>query len=184
MLRPPFPKERHKSEPLLSEAWLWHIAREIGSVILRRHLFLLGLVGSLGPFLACGCSSQVREDLEIGERHLGELARAYIFYANQHRGQGPPNKAALDKFLKANEKSLIMQGISNPEGMYVSPRDNEPYVVLWGLRIKTVVKGRSSQPIAYEKTGKDGKRWVAFADGIVNELDESEFEKVVPKKSR
>jgi hypothetical protein len=68
--------------------------------------------------------------------------------------------------------------------LFVSPRDNEPYVINWGIRAQGVQKAPGEAPvppiIIYEKTGADGTRYVANGWMSVRQLSDSEFAQEVP----
>jgi hypothetical protein len=59
--------------------------------------------------------------------------------------------------------------------MLVSPRDGEPYVVLYNV----AVTGSKPVVVAYEQSGKDGHRYIAFDFGGVEIADEARFAKMV-----
>jgi hypothetical protein len=60
----------------------------------------------------------------------------------------------------------------------ISERDQEPFVFIWGTPISF---GVPNVPVlAHEKTGKNGKRLVAFANGEVELVEEERFQ-TLPK---
>jgi hypothetical protein len=62
---------------------------------------------------------------------------------------------------------------ADPNTILISPDDGEPYVIIWGVDYRAP----GNQPvIAYEKTGKDGKRYVCQINLVVH-LNEAEFKK-------
>lgn len=62
--------------------------------------------------------------------------------------------------------------------LLVSPSDGQPFVVRYGKAAAPLV---SRGVIAYEQTGKDGKRFVGYRLGYVEAVDEEKFRTVVPK---
>ena len=66
--------------------------------------------------------------------------------------------------------------VENPDELFISERDNQPYVIGYGPK----ADGKPREVIAYEKTGVDGKRMVGYATGIVVELDDEHFREAVP----
>lgn len=54
---------------------------------------------------------------------------------------------------------------------FISERDGEPFVIRYGVGISQA-KGDAKPIIACEKKGKDGTRYVAFANGDVDCVDE------------
>jgi hypothetical protein len=69
--------------------------------------------------------------------------------------------------------------ITEIDKLFVSSRDNKPYVVIYGTMPGG--QGPGGAPVvAYEKEGVKGKRFVASALGAVVEVEEAEFRKMVP----
>jgi hypothetical protein len=98
----------------------------------------------------------------------------YGRYRAAHRGTPPPDEAALKKFisgLSPTEQSGLGIDPANLEKMFTSPRDGQPYVVLYKS---------SGAVIAYEQVGKNGKRLVAYPDTKVEEVDEARLKELVP----
>ncbi len=75
---------------------------------------------------------------------------------------------------KLNKTELVQMGVDDPETAFVSPRDNQPYVL---------VKGGGSGPgdvLAYEQTGVGGKHYIVTPMGRAFELDDLELKRRVP----
>ena len=66
------------------------------------------------------------------------------------------------------------------ESLFVSPRDGQPYVVRYGLKFGGPSPG-GSPVVAYEQTGVGGYRYVAFAVGGAEQVDEKRFRELVPE---
>jgi hypothetical protein len=64
------------------------------------------------------------------------------------------------------------------EKMLVSPRDNQPYIIRWGMR--TYAPGGEPPIIMMEQTGADGTRYVANARPEILQLSDEEFKQRVP----
>jgi hypothetical protein len=119
-----------------------------------------------------GCTGKTEQPAEV--KNLQMLATLYGRYISTHRGQPPPDEAALKKFiptLSADELRAMGVDTNNLDTLFTSPRDGQPYVVHY------------KQPgavVAYERDGKEGKRLVAYPSGQVEEVDEARFKQLVP----
>ena len=78
----------------------------------------------------------------------------------------------------ASRDSLARMGLKRAEELFVSERDQKPYVISVGA--KAGAKTPASAPVfAYEQEGKNGKRFVAYP-GRVEEVDEARLKEIVP----
>ena len=119
-----------------------------------------------------GCTGKTEQPSEV--QNLQVLASLYGRYITQHRGQPPPDEAALRKFiptLSPDELRAMGVDTSNLDKLFTSPRDGQPYVVSYR---------QSAAVIAYEREGKDGKRTVAYPNARVEEADEARPKQLVP----
>ncbi len=133
-------------------------------------------LGALVAF-STGCGETQTKRSE--RPHLQQLAYAYNGYIMSHNYQPPPGEVVFKQWVKKlPEEKLKQWVITDTEAIFVSPRDNEPYVIEYGTP-----KGgaMSHRLVVYEKTGVDGKRYGAYEDGTVMELDEAEFQKLKGK---
>jgi hypothetical protein len=71
-------------------------------------------------------------------------------------------------------------GAPDLNALFVSPRDNQPYVVRYDLDRSQLMPGPTMPIIAYEQTGVNGNRYVADMVGGVREVDETKFRELVP----
>ena len=127
-----------------------------------------------------GCG-RGKSDVPVGDaaERIRKLALAYVEFASTNGGRGPSNQEALAKFLQRQDKISIEEA----NGLFVSPRDNEPYVIRWGQTpMGRPVGGQPPKPniIIYEKTGADGTRYVADGRLSVKELSDEAFSQAVP----
>jgi hypothetical protein len=142
----------------------------------RRIVFCLVACACLA---ATACNSR-KKTLEREQSGLKKLSVLYGQFLSQHGGQPPANKDEFKKFvtsLASGDSSSA--GVDNPEKVFISDRDNKPYVVLYG-KPKGPPGPAGSPVIAYEQEGKGGKRWVASALGALEEVDDARFQKLVP----
>jgi hypothetical protein len=127
------------------------------------------------------------------QAHLQALAVLFMQYTGENKGKTPPDEATFKKFISGLPKERLMG--NTVEEIFVSPRDSQPYVVLYGAATSSGVGGPpmpgsppgapgSSGPsiVAHEKTGAGGKRFVATSLGGVEEVDEAKFQSMLPKK--
>ena len=123
--------------------------------------------------LCSGCGAPKEDADEAKQRTgLGALAKAYGQYSSSHRGMPPKSEKALKEFIESQGPAFLNSlGVDTIDDMFISPRDGEPYVVIYGKRRPIV---------AYEAVGVDGTRWVAHDLGGAEELDEATFREKVP----
>ena len=108
------------------------------------------------------------------------LANAYLDHVVGNGGNPPADESALKNHMKGLRGSVQYDyqiDPSNLESSFVSQRDNQPLVVLYGQGIGRI-SGDSKQVIAHEKTGKNGKRLVVFASTKVDHVSEAELERL------
>jgi len=141
-------------------------------------------IGAWGGFfllwvLAIGCGTQ-RESQEREESNLKPLAIFYGQFTGRHRGQPPASEAEFKEFVRSLPGDRLAGfNVSDPESLFISSRDGQPYVVIYGASNGPPGPG-GSPVVAYEQTGKGGKRFVASSLGAVEEVDETRFKELVP----
>jgi hypothetical protein len=148
-----------------------------GMAMHRRKVFsgqaVIGLVAL--TFLANGCRQGVPDrEQPSAEARIQKLAGLSSSYAAKQRKK-PASIDELKAWAKKLDKTELAQmRIEDPESAFVSPRDNQPYVL---------VKSAGSGPgdvLAYEKTGAGGKHYVVTPMGSAFELDDVELKRRVP----
>jgi hypothetical protein len=115
---------------------------------------------------------------------LRGLSNMYLSYAVAKNGGGPANEETLKKYLRSVDAiQLEMSGIDPKaiDSVFVSERDQQPFVVLYGQSI-TRISGDSKQPLAYEKTGVGGKHLIAYASAKVDHVDEAKLKELLEAK--
>lgn len=130
--------------------------------------------------LVVGCSRGLSPSVTESSG-LKPLAVFYGRYQSQHRGKPPEKESEFRKFLDALPASeLLSFNVKSIDEILVSPRDHQPYTILYGFP-KGPPEGPGGVPIiAYEQTGVGGRRLVASSLGGVEEVDEARFQKLVP----
>jgi hypothetical protein len=142
---------------------------------------LLGTALCLGALVLCallsGCGAGHRESEERQRSNLKPLAVFYGRFIGQHRGQPPASEKEFKDFIRSlGTKQLVGFDVSDVESLFISSRDQQPYVVLYG---RSAPAGKA-RIVAYEREGAGGTRFVANDLGDVQEVDEAQFKEMVP----
>lgn len=149
--------------------WVWRVR-------LKGTVALASVLASV--ILWAGCAPQTQSKKQQ-ESRLKPLSLLYGQYMGQHRGQPPKNEEEFKNFVQAQKSFLNQFGITDAATLFISERDGQPYVVIYGQPKGPAAL--SGQPvIAYEKVGVEGKRFVASQLGAVEEVDEARFKELVP----
>jgi hypothetical protein len=146
-------------------------------------------LGCAGVGLAClsllasGCGrGGVTGGGSEAKAHILRLAILYGRYAGSHRGQSPPNEKAFKDWIRKADPAELPQDFdrSNVDSLFISPRDNEPYVIVYGVPATMPVPGKGGTASIYEKTGVAGKHLVAIGAGQVDEVDDAKLQQMLP----
>ncbi|MDA1017725.1 MAG: hypothetical protein O3A00_25115 [Planctomycetota bacterium] len=125
-------------------------------------LFVVSLAISAA---ACsnGPSENSQKEAEAEVNRLNAIQAAYM-ECIEKTDMPPAGKEELAKFLPAGVEA---------DHVFTSARDGHPYVIHWGVDFR---KHQSQQPfvLGYEKTAKDGKRFVWTGFGVL-EMSDEEF---------
>lgn len=146
---------------------------------LKCHLGMVLVFGALGTLGCGGAQEQARRQ---EESRLKPLAIFYGQFTGQHRGKPPTSEAEFKEFIRTQgAEQLASFQVNNLETLFVSERDEKPYVVLYGEASKNSPPGPAGAPVvAYEQQGVGGRRFVASSMGAVEEVDEARFKQLVP----
>ncbi len=126
-----------------------------------------------------GCGSKPPPQPKVAA-HLQTLAVLYGQYRGE-KGQSPPDLATFKKFIESLPADRLMG--NTPDELFMSPRDKQPYVVIYNVKPTGMPGGPDPVPlIAYEQTGVGGKRYIADVMVGVQEVDEGAFQTLLPKK--
>ena len=127
--------------------------------------------------LTVGCGGAQRRAKQREESNLKPLAILYGQFIGQHRGRPPASEEEFKKFIGSfGKEQLATFNVADLDSLFVSPRDQKPYVVLYGK----APRAGSARVIAYEQEGQGGTRFVATDLGKVEEVDEARFRELVP----
>jgi hypothetical protein len=139
----------------------------------------LFLVAATLTAASLGCSRQ-EEPITKQEAHLKALAVCYGRFIGQHQGNPPQSEEEFKTFIQSIPAEQIPGGSADMNSLFVSPRDNQPYVVRYDLDRTQLMPGPTMPIVAYEQTGVEGKRYVADMVGGVQEVEEAKFKELVP----
>jgi hypothetical protein len=149
----------------------------------RPSFLRLWFIAAWASLAGLGCGPPQRVATE-SEQNLAQLSRLYGVYLSKNKGQAPTNIEALKAFAgKSDQADLKGRGITaaDVESIFNSTRDKEPFVYR-APRQSDVPGVGPEEVVFYEKTGVNGKRYVAFTTpGKVAELDPAEFKTAVPE---
>jgi hypothetical protein len=129
-----------------------------------------------------GCSGPQNASKPLEESSIKPLAMYYGRSRSQNMGQPPADEQAFRKYLATMSAEDLKKdfNVGSIDELFISKRDNQPYVIMYGTN-NNPPTGPGSQPVvAYEKTGVGGKRYVATELGGVEEVDEARFKQLVP----
>ena len=97
---------------------------------------------------------------------LDKLGGAYI------RGTPPPKTKA--------ELLSIFKSCNHPKELLISPSDGQEFIIVYSVELKGLkVTGAQLPIVAFEKTGKDGKRYALRGMNTVVQLTEAELKSSV-----
>jgi hypothetical protein len=137
-----------------------------------RGLLLVALVAALA-----GCS---RTPSVAGKPEISHLRPLTVLYASAASAlhHPPQNEAEFKKYIASQKGKLLdVLKVENPDAIFISERDEQPYVVNY----VTSPGGKIPDVVAYEKVGVNGKQMVGFATGVVVDMDEAQFREAVPQ---
>ena len=126
--------------------------------------------------LIVGCGPSGPSDGDVDSSQLQQLARWYGNFPTVNRGRMPGDEAQL----KAHITQHAGDSVASVDDLFVSERDGQPYVMLYG---KDAANPGNGGVVGYEALGVEGKRFVGFRSGEVQELDEARIRQLVPQAS-
>ena len=111
---------------------------------------------------------------------LEKLLELYRMHISQKQ-KGPANEQAFKEFISklSPDEKASLQLPENLDSLFVSPRDNQKYVIRYGLA--HVDPAGELEAIMWEETGQNGKRYVALSNGYVDEKDQADFDTLKKK---
>jgi hypothetical protein len=135
-------------------------------------LSLVALIAAAG----CGSDDELKSPTA---KRLRGIATYYLDLTFARNGAGPVSEQELKKHMRRQERSDLASNGIDPQSidstLFVSERDGEPFVVLYGQSIRQVT-ATTAPLVAHEKTGKDGKRLAVLANNKVFLVDAAGLE--------
>jgi hypothetical protein len=134
----------------------------------------------------CGSGGPVGEDRKPDEKHITRIASLYTDFKSTHKGRPPRDTEELKNWVKGLKKEqLAARNITDLDTVFVSPRDNQPYVIAKPPPPPKRMGPGGGPPamgavIVYEKTGVNGKHMAANGMGYAYELSPEDFKQQVP----
>jgi hypothetical protein len=119
----------------------------------------------LGACLS-GCAAEDKFEEEPVKAQLRQICKAYFMHMDFHRR--PPNEQQLR--AAAEDLHKLQMGVPAEEA-FVSPRDQQPLVIIYGAD----TNDPSGSILAYEQLGSDDGRWVLFMNADIKLLSKDEF---------
>jgi len=129
----------------------------------------VALIAAATATIGCGGGGE-QSAAEKETSHLRTLVSFYQYAAKSSRG-ATANEQAFREFLADKVDTLAESGVNSVDELFISERDNQPFVVIYGKR----PSGMEPGVVAYEQTGVDGKRQVGFDIGRIEEADQARF---------
>jgi hypothetical protein len=136
---------------------------------MMRHTVVLVSLGT-GCVLTCGsltgCGFEpAKTEFSLSRQNLERIGVAYFkATVDPDRDRPPKNKQEIIPYLKE---------FGNPAELLRSPDDGQDYVILWDVDVRKLsARAARSTVLAYEKQGKNGKRYVLLVREVEQMTDE------------
>jgi hypothetical protein len=147
------------------------------------HTHRILVVSTVLLSILVGCGSQ--EETQTYDREKSRLR--WLLKVRTHALSQGKMLASADDYnryvqnLDPELRKRVMEGsgVSNVDDLFISERDGKPYVIFYQRPA-----GVTADVFGYEQTGVDGKRYVAFTLGAMEEVDEQRFAELVPPAAR
>jgi len=134
------------------------------------------LILALSALTLIGCGSGGNSEVrKQGLSHVRLLTSLHARVSSE-LGRYPNDEAEFKAALAKANLTLDAMKVSSIDELFVSERDGQPLVVVYGQA------PAGSDIVVYEQTGVDGRRQVGHRIGMVEEVDQARFDELVPKK--
>lgn len=148
-------------------------------------LVLLSLaIVSMAGFAGCSSETDVTAAVaKMNDTNLKKVANLYASYQRSNDYLGPKDLDSFKKYIAQmtpRRLQLMHVDLNNLDAMFVSERDQKP------IKIRFGVQGSMMGPpnaVAFEETGVDGKRMVAFTNASVVEANDATYNDLWEGKS-
>ncbi len=117
----------------------------------------------VGLLIFAGCTGATVEQRPVDATRQRLIALGQAYVQTFAKGKAPTKLADLEPALKA---------LGDPDELARSPRDGQPFVILWGTRFTEP----DAKIYMHEQSGKGGTRFVLLTDGSSFEVSEERFQ--------
>lgn len=135
-----------------------------GARLVAIAVFAIGAAGCGG----CGSDPKKVVGDAPEEQHIGQIFAVYVDFRNDHKRPPKGAEELKSHIQKMSPEQLSRMKITDKTGLFISPRDQQPYVVV-------VPKSPLGGIVIYEKIGVGGKHMAASSTGAFNDLDDKEL---------
>lgn len=146
-----------------------------------------------------GCESKPEQPINETAKRLRILSQMMLRHAAAHKGDMPKDEKALREFVKTiPEQERSGMDLKNIDDLFISPGDNKPFIIKYGLKPNFSVMSGGANSGSYGKVGpgKGGspttsaarpdmplmatessgaRRYVLFVTGEIRQMDEGEI---------
>ena len=109
---------------------------------------------------------------------MNALANLYGMYLDSHQGRPPKDEKEFRAYLDSMPQALAAYNVTQVDQMLTSPRDGQPFVIIFGKKKIAPADSPGTPWAAYEQTGIDGKRFAVQVRGGVKILSDTEIEQI------
>jgi len=120
-----------------------------------------------------GCGGPKADAQKKQTSHVRVLTMMYNSVSAK-LGRHPKDEQEFKDTLRKSDVSLEALKVDSIDELFVSERDGQPLVVVYGPTTP------GSDVVVYEQTGVNGMRLVGHEIGMVEEVDEQRFRELVP----
>lgn len=141
-------------------------------------LVLLVISGCSGPSLKSSFQ-------KANENNIERIANAYRMFSSINKHVGPKDEEEFKNFFRTDERIAPRLGLDridtdNIDSYFTSSADNEPFVILYGQKIRPDF---DYSAIVFDKTGVNGIRRIALACSEVIEVDnDKQYDRILAGK--
>jgi hypothetical protein len=144
----------------------------------------LFVTAAVAAALTAGCSPDDSLNSPAAKK-LAAVGTMYLDYVASER-VAPPNERAFKRHIQTRQENVLQHNGIDPKNVdatFLSERDNEPFVVLYGQGVGTL-SGDSTQVVAHEKAGKNGKKLVVLLSTKLRHVTDAELEELKAPKDK
>jgi hypothetical protein len=153
--------------------------------MLNKLFFSAAVFCSIVFSIGCEGPNRAKEiTRSFNKTNIQKVANSFVLYASMNQNRSPKNKEELVDYITTSKHidyNLDMMDI-DPAGfpdLFVSSVDGEEFVIRYRARVSAM---GSNAPLVFEKTGVDGIRRVALANGRIIEADDKAYERLMKGK--